>query len=193
MQLSSIYRINWLSSNGFYKNRSDISVFSKFPCLFFFSKIRFAENGSVFPYDTGVPLHLTGLFQRSLPVRNSPTGTQQYYHRKIRPDSWQESAFSLYILKQESRWTPCGILCGIFKLAGIYSRNIIMSRNVNQIPARNPARNIMWAQIPARIPGRNLYQNTAVIPVQNYCSIYAGILLTFLNKHICSLLKQRKC
>ena len=105
------------------------------------------------------------------PVRNSPTGTQQYYHRKIRPDSWQESAFSSYILKQESMWTPCGILCGIFKLAGIYSRNIIMSRNVNQIPARNPARNIMWAQIPARIPVRNLYQITAVIPVQNYCFI----------------------
>ena len=25
------------------------------------------------------------------PVRNCPTGTQQYYHRKMRPDSWQES------------------------------------------------------------------------------------------------------
>ena len=36
-----------------------------------------------------------------------------------------------------------------------------MSRNVNQIPARKPARNIMWAQIPSRIPGKNLYQNTA--------------------------------
>ena len=40
----------------------------------------------------------------------------------------------------------------IFKLAGIYSRNIIMSRNMNQIPARNLARNM--EQIPARIPGR---------------------------------------
>ena len=58
------------------------------------------------------------------------------------------------MLKQESRWTPCGILCGIFKLAEIYIRNIIMSKNMNQIPARIPARNM--EQIPARIPGRNL-------------------------------------
>ena len=29
--------------------------------------------------------------QLDLPVRNCPTGTQQYYHRKMRPDSWQES------------------------------------------------------------------------------------------------------
>ena len=53
-----------------------------------------------------------------------------------------------------------------------------MSRNMKQIPARNPARiparhlARITEQIPAKIPSRiDLYQNTAMIPVQNYFSI----------------------
>ena len=48
-----------IKSLGFYKNRLDMSVFFKNPWMFL--KIHFAENSCVFRYDTGVPLHLTGL------------------------------------------------------------------------------------------------------------------------------------